>query len=290
LFESKRLPDRINSYVSAATPIAKRQWISQHRLALFVVLAFVLSWYPWIIALARGRTSGPNPLGPFISAIIVTALAGGKVELRALLSRLVRVKVGWRWYAFVFGMPVLLCVLAAAVALAFTASPLVLLPTDKLRELPDRFIFILLFIGLGEEPGWRGFALPTLQKSYSPFVSSLILAPIWAVWHLPLFGHEFPMPIVAPFLVGLLGATLVQTWLFNHTRGSVLLQMLFHATVNTVGAGLIFPLFTGTALLVLWWIYAVVWLTLGVMLLRRFAASKPLLITAPLIASASTSA
>ena len=76
----------------------------------------------------------------------------------------------------------------------------------------------------------------------------------------------------------------MQTWLFNHTRGSVLLQMLFHATVNTVGAGLIFPLFTGTALLVLWWTYAGLWLCTGVMLIRGSATAEPLVIGAPLSA------
>jgi membrane protease YdiL (CAAX protease family) len=165
-------------------------------------------------------------------------------------------------------MPVLICLIAAAITLPLTGSHAVLPAAEKLRELPDRFIFIFLFIGLGEEPGWRGFALPALQKKHSPLIASLILAPIWAGWHLPLWGHEFPLAIVPAFIVGLFGATMVQTWLFNCTRGSILVQMLFHATVNTVGVGLIFPLFNGGALIVLWWVYAALWLGLGVLLLR----------------------
>ena len=83
-------------------------------------------------------------------------------------------------------------------------------------------------------------------------------------------GHEFPLPILPAFLVSLLGGTLVQTWLFNRTRGSLFVQMLFHATVNTIGAGLIFPLFSGVSLLVLWWMNAFLWLGLGFALhLRR---------------------
>jgi hypothetical protein len=76
--------------------------------------------------------------------------------------------------------------------------------------------------------------------------------------------------IVAPFVVGLFGATFVQTSLFNRTRGSIFVQMLFHATVNTVGAGLIFPLFNGAALIVLWWVYAAFWLAAGIVLMRFF--------------------
>jgi membrane protease YdiL (CAAX protease family) len=254
--------------VSAINESEPEPWLQRHRLAIFVALAFLLSWYPWLIALARGRTTGPNPLGPFIAALVVTALAGGRKQLRTLLASLVRARVGWRWYLFIAGLPVCICLAAAAITLPLTGANAVLPSADRLRELPDRFIFILLFIGLGEEPGWRGFALPTLQRRHSPCAASLILAPIWALWHLPLFGHEFPLPIVPAFIVGLFGATLVQTWVFNRTRGSVLVQMLFHAIVNTVGAGLIFPLFTGVALLVLWWVYAALWLAAGVTLMR----------------------
>jgi membrane protease YdiL (CAAX protease family) len=131
------------------------------------------------------------------------------------------------------------------------------------RELPDRFLFIFLFIGLGEEPGWRGFALPRLQKQCTPLIASLILAPIWALWHLPLMGNEFPAAVIPAFLISLLGGTLIQTWLFNRTKGSVFAQMLFHATVNTVGAGLVFPLFKGSTFVSFWYIYAALWLAAG---------------------------
>jgi hypothetical protein len=79
----------------------------------------------------------------------------------------------------------------------------------------------------------------------------------------PLIGNEFPWPIVSAFLLSLFGATFILTWLFTRTNGSVLLPMLFHATVNSVGAGLIFPLFTGTALIALWYIYGAIWLSVG---------------------------
>jgi len=241
-----------------------KAFLKQHRLVAFFVLAFALSWYPWVIALIRGRTSGPNPLGPLVAGIIVTAIVSGRSGLREFFSRLVRWRVGVKWYLITFAAPVLICLIAVAITLCFGWRPHVSgWSIEKLRELPERFLFILLFIGLGEEPGWRGFALPQLQKKYSPLMASLILAPVWALWHLPLIGNEFPLPIVVPFLLSLFGGTFALTCVFNGTRGSVLLPMLFHATINTVGAGLIFPLFSGAALLALWWIYGFVWLCMG---------------------------
>jgi membrane protease YdiL (CAAX protease family) len=229
---------------------------------MFFVLAFVLSWYPWVIALASGRTSGPNPLGPLVAALIVSGIAAGWPGVRDLLARMVRARIGLRWYAVIFGLPIVMCGIAVAIMAVFGNAP-ALPDTGAWRELPERFIFILLFIGLGEEPGWRGFALPRLQKEHSSLIASLILAPIWALWHLPLMGNEFPAAVIPAFLISLLGGTLIQTWLFNRTKGSVFAQMLFHATVNAVGAGLVFPLFKGSTFVVFWYVYAALWLVAG---------------------------
>ena len=248
-----------------------KAFLQRHRLTAFFVLAFVLSWYPWILALRRGQTTGPNPLGPLLAAIIMTAIVSGRSGLREFFARLVRWRVGTKWYAITFFTPVLICLIAVALMLCFMPrSQISVLSLEKLREVPERFLFILLFIGLGEEPGWRGFALPQLQRKYSPLIASLILAPIWTLWHLPLLGNEFPWPIVVPFVLSVFGGTFMLTWLFNGTNGSVLLPMLFHATINTVGAGLIFPLFSGESLILLWWIYGFLWLGagLGILLSR----------------------
>jgi membrane protease YdiL (CAAX protease family) len=255
-----------------------KAFLKKHSLSAFFVLAFVLSWYPWIIALTRGLASGPNPLGPLVAGIIVTAIVAGRSGLRELFGRLVRCRVAAGWYAIIFLAPVLICLLAAAIALCLAdradVSPFVM---GKLRDVPERFVFILLFIALGEEPGWRGVALPQLLAKHSPLIASLILAPIWALWHLPLMGNEFPWAIVPAFVMSVFGGTFMLTWIFIGTNGSVLLPMLFHATINTVGAGLIFPLFTGTASIVLWWSYGSIWLLtgLGVLLFSRRRDFQP---------------
>lgn len=244
---------------------ARARWrdgVARHELPVFFVLAFVFSWYPWIIAIARGTTSGPNPLGPLIAALVVAGIAEGWGGVRDLLARIVRARFGLRWYAVIFGLPLLFCAAAIGIMAGFGKS-IAWPEATAWRELPDRFIFIFLFIGLGEEPGWRGFALPRLQKLHTPLVASLILAPIWALWHLPLMGNEFPVAVIPAFLMSLLGGTLIQTWLFNRTNGSVFGQMLFHATVNTVGAGLVFPLFKGESFVAFWYVYATLWLIVG---------------------------
>ena len=239
-----------------------RNWTRAHPLTVFLLLAFPLSWYPWILALFRGTTSGPNPLGPFVAALIVTAIASGKPAVRALLAKLVLWRVSPRYYMVVFGLPILLCAIAAALTVSLGHGTFKPAPISW-QQVLESFLFILLFIGLGEEPGWRGFALPQLERRWSPNVATLILAAVWAVWHLPLMGTEFPPAIIPPFLLSLLGGAFVQTWLFHRTQGSILLQMLFHATVNTVGAGIAFRWFSGNDIPVLWWSNAVLWLAAG---------------------------
>ena len=248
-----------------------RDFIARHDLGVFFVLAFLFSWYPWMIALVRGTVSGPNPLGPLIAALLVTGLAEGRSGLRTLLARIVRARIGFSSYVVIFGLPILLCAIAAGIMAAL--GWLVSWPAAAAwRELPERFIFIFLFIGLGEEPGWRGFALPRLQKRHTPLSASLVLAPIWALWHLPLMGNEFPLPVIPAFLISLLGGTLIQTWLFNRSRGSVFGQMVFHATVNTAGAGLIFPLFKGPWFVPFWYVYGLLWLVAGLAVTLSSAA------------------
>lgn len=243
-----------------------RGFVARHRLTAFFTLAYLFSWYPWLIALAQGKSTGPNPLGPFVAALVVLAFGDGWRGIRELLARMVRGKIGLGWYVVLFGLPCALCFLSVCLAslLGFPGS---LPPSSAWRELPDRFIFIFLFIAVGEEPGWRGFALPELQRRFSLVRASLILAFLWAVWHAPLLGNEFAWTIVPAFFVSVVGATFVLTWIFNST-GSVLASMLLHATVNTVSGGLMLPSFHGTALIVLWWIYAIAWLIAGVFAIR----------------------
>jgi membrane protease YdiL (CAAX protease family) len=97
-------------------------------------------------------------------------------------------------------------------------------------------IFVLGFDGLGEELGWRGFALPALLKKYSKITASLILGLLWAFWHLPYALVEGSAMSNVPLiwhLLRILASSILITWIFVHTWGSVLLAILFHAAGNT---------------------------------------------------------
>jgi membrane protease YdiL (CAAX protease family) len=98
---------------------------------------------------------------------------------------------------------------------------------------------ITLLNGVGEETGWRGYAIPHLQRSHSPLVASLILAAFWATWHVPAFflleTYQGLGPATVPaFFVGLASGAILLTWLYNRSGGSILLVVLWHGTYNLV--------------------------------------------------------
>lgn len=112
--------------------------------------------------------------------------------------------------------------------------------------------------GVGEEPGWRGFLLPTLQERYSPLIASLVVWFFWALWHLPLDINGYVGTTFAAYLdnrlLRLLPITIIMTWLYNRSGGSVLTTAVFHTSMNT------FPSFLPSAAGVVWvlWLWAAV--------------------------------
>jgi hypothetical protein len=121
------------------------------------VLAFALSWYPWVIALIRGRTTGPNPLGPLVAGIIVTAIVSGRSGLREFFSRLVRWRVALKWYLVTFAAPALICLIAVAITLSLGWSWKVSgWQIEKLRELPERFLLFFSSLGSVRNPAGAG--------------------------------------------------------------------------------------------------------------------------------------
>jgi uncharacterized protein len=235
----------------------------RHPIIAFFVLTFALSW--WTIPLyIMGMSPSPLFPGPLLAALIVIPVTQGISGLRELGSRMIRWRVGWRWYAVALGIPLILAAVAVACNVALGA------PAPSLATLPSLTAVLMVFGiklinplngPMGEEPGWRGFALPGLQGSgRSPLVATLILAPLVALWHVPLvFAHQ-----LSP--VGLLGAftfTFVATWVFNHTGGSVFMAIVLHAAEGTFGL-LAGAAFVGAAAAQLEWVYPVVWLVLAI--------------------------
>ena len=137
-------------------------------------------------------------------------------------------------------LPLVITIGGVGSALLLTGAPLDLfLLARRLPVFPLLLLFTLLLGGGQEEPGWRGFALPRLQASFGGFVASLIVGLVWAVWHLPLFLMGATRNQTGSFLLYtllILGVSVIVSWCYNETDGSVLLAMLLHAAVNTSGS------------------------------------------------------
>ncbi len=226
----------------------------------FFILVFPLSWYSWLLGFADDPgNSGINPLGPLVAALLVSAAAGGWQGVTAYVKNIARVRAAWTTYAAALLIPILLALASVAIAVAFGAD----FPAREARarwlDIADPFLFGLLFVGLGEEPGWRGWLLPRLQARMTPLRAALAISPIWALWHLPMLGEELPFDQLIPFLISLTSASIVLAWLTNRTEGGVLPAMLCHATVNAVGGGFLFTFFVGAEKTQLWWINAILW-------------------------------
>jgi membrane protease YdiL (CAAX protease family) len=211
----------------------------------YFVIAFAFAWLFWglqllgvwgVIPTLPGLT-GIATLGPLVAAVVVTAQEGGRAGLRSLLGRVVRWRVAPVWYAVALLGPLVLTLGAIALHVALGGQPPDL--GSLIGVLPMvliAFVFMMIFVTLGEEVGWRGYALPALQVRYGALTSSVILGVMWGLWHLPLFfspsaGSYSDLPF-GLWLAYLIPFTILITWVFNSAGGSVLMAMFVHAVMN----------------------------------------------------------
>ena len=237
--------------------------LKRHAVIAYFILAYAISWAVELplAASAQGwlQTPVPAPLhylasfGPMLSALIVTAATEGSPGIRQLLAELLKWRVGLGWFLFSTLSPLALFVAAATVGYATDGKWPDLALLGEVDYLPylgpmGAFLLWLLTFGLGEELGWRGYALPRLQKAHTALTATLILGLIWALWHLPAFFYKdtyVAMGLITGLpllLLSILAASVVFTWLYNSTRGSLLMVILFHAlfdflSVSSAGGG-----------------------------------------------------
>ncbi len=226
------------------------------RLALFLGAAFLgLLLLVWRFttggkdALTEGPGAGQGSFSglPLLSVLIATVVFAFVISrvrapdpgVRSLMAKLVRWRVAPVYYAF--ALLILPIVALAGLLLAFLLGQSFPEPAVAghswgvwVPALLSSFLLTVLFTGgICEEVGWRGFLLPELQERFSPLTASLIIAPIWSFWHLPIYLNGIrPLASLAPFFAMLIILSIIFTWLYNRTGGSVLLVVLLHAAVN----------------------------------------------------------
>lgn len=225
-----------------------RQRAAGKPLASYFLLAFLLSWLVEVpLALqAQGIVNLSLPFalhylvgyGPLVAALLLTARNGGWCALRTLFGRMARWRVRARWWLVAFS-PLLFYGLLVAAMAWLQGQPPSFGELGKLNFLPDLGLaalpFWVLTFGIGEETGWRGYALPRLQQRRSAFTATLILWFWWALWHLPLFFYTYDLAVLPGFLPGLFAGAIVFTWLYNST-GSILIAAVWHGMFNLTTA------------------------------------------------------
>jgi membrane protease YdiL (CAAX protease family) len=210
----------------------------------FLALTFGLSWVPMSLFILfadqltplLGEMSSSHPL--FLLAVYAPGIAGiflvwwhyGLKGLVSFFRRLTlwRAPVQW-WLFLLLGIPAI--VYAAAAIKGTMSGPF---PFSPWTLVFPALVQSLLLGPMGEEFGWRGLALPLLQRRFSPFWASLILGIVWAVWHAPAFamsGTPQSAWSFGPFFIGLVAITVILTPLFNASRGSLLIAILYHLNI-----------------------------------------------------------
>jgi membrane protease YdiL (CAAX protease family) len=253
--------------------------IKRYPLAAYFFLAFLFTW----LILAPGVAANLgwiefnfngtlltilSTLGPLLAVLIIRSADQGQEGIRQTFHSMFNWRTGWKWWA---ASVLLICLL---MALAVLISQFVDIPDMEsgtglvAQGFGPGITFMLFLLGsFGEEPGWRGFALPKLQKRFKPFVATVILTLFWWIWHIPTYW-TLPISIATREQFGFLMAFGIQSgvllalsimcaWVFNGSKGSVLMPVLLHAGWNICSLAIsqeastfLLPLFLITALIV----------------------------------------
>lgn len=228
-----------------------QDWFRKYPVFSFILLTCLLSWLCWLPILPAIKadvfSSAPHIIflllaggySPSLSAMLVTLIQGGRKQVKELLGKFMILRVGFRWYMICLFMGPAMLFLSTMLYVAWGGEVgwtnyMVFL------FLPVFFLIASLFGPLGEELGWRGYLLPAVLK-YGFWSSSVFVGIVWTCWHAPLFwaaeGTSISgMPVtfftVLKYLIFVTGTSVLYTWVFKRTRGSVFMAVLIHAAFN----------------------------------------------------------
>lgn len=224
-------------------------FLERHALIVGIALMFLLTWPIDLAHSGKLPLQVPFPVylflgwGFVVAAVLMTALTLGKPGVVALLKRFLIWRVGWNWYlvALLLYPAILFSAVLCNAALTRTSLDF----TDVFaHRIFGASAFLPLFIvpfffvdavSNGEEIGWRGYVLPRIQANHGALTASLIIGVIWGLWHLPKFLAPDNTSPFWLFMIRMMTDAVLYTWLFNNTRGSLLLTTAFHASANTAG-------------------------------------------------------
>ena len=215
------------------------------QLLAFFALTFAWSWTCWLVAPVIETQSAQaasalfflGGFGPSLAAVIVVGVTGRRDGLRDWLTKCLQCRGRWRWITLALSAPLAILTLAAALHMVLggdvRASPAV----GHVAMLLANFGLVFLIGGpLGEEFGWRGYALPALQQRLSWRKASVVLGGIWGAWHLPLFfiaGSAQNQGSILAFFVLIVATSVFYTWLFNRSAGSIVPVLVLHTASNS---------------------------------------------------------
>lgn len=211
---------------------------------LFFILTLILSWVLWLPLLFIYDTLTQligvfiiiGGFSPFIAAMIITRLSEGKTGLKDWLKSIFHFRSKISTYLFALIYPLFYAFTAYGLYLLFGGIPAAFSQIPPVYLYPFGILFVFFLGGGQEEPGWRGFALKRLLKSYNPFLSSIFIGIVWAIWHLPLFFIEGSSQAGIPFgwyFPNVIGMSILFTMLYLRSNRSVIPSMLLHAGLNT---------------------------------------------------------
>ncbi|MEM2780888.1 MAG: type II CAAX endopeptidase family protein [Candidatus Bathyarchaeia archaeon] len=218
-------------------------------LALFFLVSFAWSWFFWTLQIL-GFNLYVAPFGPFLAAFLLTYLQEGYVGVKKLLVKGFDPRIRKVWYVPAFLLwPIIAGFSILGALLAWEFIPELVTLSQPWLVLWN-FVYIFFLGGpLQEEFGWRGYALPRLQARYSALISSVVLGGLWAIWHLPLnlmylVGPQYQVGLawLSSTVILFIFVSMLFTWIYNNTDGSVLTALIFHTMLN-LSTYVIFPVF-----------------------------------------------
>jgi membrane protease YdiL (CAAX protease family) len=248
---------------------AEMSWAARHEVTLFMVLAFAISWSVWPLVLLNPASSAIVPFGPAVAAVVVAGSARGRQGLRDLLGQLLRFRGRLRWFGLAVVLPAIAITLAAVGATVLGAqSPDAPTAADWI-VLPATILSTVILVGLFEEIGWRGFALPALQVRLGFLGAALVVGVTWALWHLPLLiSDPTRQRPAAQFVILVVAQSVVFAYVYGRTRGSLPVVILLHACINS-SVQFVFPRFEDDDYGIVWWCLTGVFVVLAIVVVAR---------------------